>query len=302
MNRARCGRRGGRPPRPRRADAESAPLPQSPRGPSCGGPDAQAPRHRAANIRMQVARRRLEGLHALINAVRMSRVWRSFCGSAINRRLPCRFGIRPRRAARPRARSPPPGRLCRVASPPWARATERTTARPSPIPQSRDCARARCGRTARTPGPVRPRGCLARRRRSRSPPGGPRRGPRPCTAPPHFRPFSTRLVSRRRSATGSPSMMIFSPSSTDARPPVSAASSMMLSSSEASSSLVRSAGRVVSRTNARVAAIIASIWSMSDASLARTSSGTASIRKRRRVSGVRRSWATAPIIAVRSST
>jgi hypothetical protein len=35
-------------------------LPQSPRGPSCGGPEAQAPRHRAANIRMQVARRRLK--------------------------------------------------------------------------------------------------------------------------------------------------------------------------------------------------------------------------------------------------
>ena len=47
---------------------------------------------------------------------------------------------------------------------------------------------------------------------------------------------------------GSPSMMIFSPNSTEASPPVSAASSMMLSSNEASSNLVRSAGRVVGST------------------------------------------------------
>jgi hypothetical protein len=59
-------------------------------------------------------------------------------------------------------------------------------------------------------------------------------------------------------------MTIFSPVRPWPAPPVSAASSMMLSSSEASSSLVRSAGRVVSRTKAMVAAIIASIWSMSD--------------------------------------
>ena len=47
---------------------------------------------------------------------------------------------------------------------------------------------------------------------------------------------------------------------------------------------------------------MASIWSISAASLPRSSSGAASMRNRSLVSGVRRSWAMAPIMVVRIST
>jgi hypothetical protein len=66
--------------------------------------------------------------------------------------------------------------------------------------------------------------------------------------------------------------------------------------------LVRSTGRVTSCTKASVEEIIASIWSRSPLILARRSSGAASMRKRRRVSGVRRSWAIAAMVVVRLVT
>ena len=119
---------------------------------------------------------------------------------------------------------------------------------------------------------------------------------------PNFRAFSSRLLNRRRKPTGSPSITTLSAVSTATSRPVSLISSARLSNSEDSSSRVRWAARVASRTKARVPEIIASISAMSAAILTRSSSGAPSTRKRRRVSGVRRSCAMAPTMAVRSST
>ncbi len=77
---------------------------------------------------------------------------------------------------------------------------------------------------------------------------------------------------------------------------------MTVSTSDEISSFLRSRGRVASWTKARVAEIIASISSMSRASLACNSSGVASMRNRSRVRGVRRSCAIAAIMLVRYST